>query len=103
MLVVAFLTSSCATCATFWKALGADNVGEGDPPLVVVTPDPTTEDRRQVARLAPGSTPVVMSSAGWIDWGVFGSPFFVVVADGLIVAEGVAADWDEMLALIPVR
>lgn len=106
-LVAAFLTSTCTTCGTFWTALGADPgaaaiPGAADrPAMVVVTPDPTTEDRRAVARLAPPSTPVVMSSEGWISWGVFGSPFFVVVADGMIVAEGVASDWDEMLALIP--
>lgn len=106
-LVVAFLTSTCTTCGTFWAALGADRSGGATaaggprPALVIVTPDPTTEDRRAVARLAPGSAPVVMSTEGWVDWGVFGSPFFVVVADGMIVAEGVASDWDEMLGLIP--
>jgi hypothetical protein len=100
--VVAFLTSTCTTCRTFWTALAADR-GAGGPgsPMVVVTPDPTTEDRRAVSRLAPASALVVMSTNGWIDWGVSGSPFFVVVADGIIVAEGVAHDWDGMLALIP--
>lgn len=112
-LVAAFLTSSCTTCGTFWTALGTDGGAAGapgvegateeaaSPAMVVVTPDPTTEDRRAVARLAPASTPVVMSTEGWIRWGVSGSPFFVVVADGMIVAEGVASDWDELLALIP--
>ncbi|MDQ2725413.1 MAG: hypothetical protein M3Y36_07955 [Actinomycetota bacterium] len=116
-LVAAFLTSSCTTCGTFWTALGTDGdpamgaVATGaagapateaaDPAMVVVTPDPTTEDRRALARLAPASTPVVMSTEGWIRWGVSGSPFFVVVADGTIVAEGVASDWGELLALIP--
>ncbi|MDQ2728550.1 MAG: hypothetical protein M3Y91_11960 [Actinomycetota bacterium] len=106
-LVVAFLTSTCTTCGTFWSALGDGRDGgtataaAATPPLVVVTPDPTTEDRRAVARLAPASAPVVMSTDAWIDWGVSGSPFFVVVADGVIVAEGFAHDWDQMLALIP--
>lgn len=107
-MMAAFLTSTCTTCGTIWTALGADRGGEttvsdgaATPALVVVTPDPTTEDRRAVARLAPAATPVVMSTEGWISWGVVGSPFFVVVADGVVVAEGVAADWDEMIALIP--
>ncbi len=105
-LVVAFLTSTCTTCGTFWAALGVDRSGATgaltpSPALVVVTPDPTTEDRRAVAGLAPASAPVVMSTDGWVSWGVFGSPFFVVVADGMIVAEGVASDWEEMLDLIP--
>jgi hypothetical protein len=101
--VVAFLTSTCTTCGTFWAALAADRGGGGaaGSPMVVVTPDPTTEDRRAVSRLAPASAPVVMSTDGWIDWGVSGSPFFVVVADGIVVAEGVAHDWAGMLALIP--
>jgi hypothetical protein len=106
-LVAAFLTSTCTTCGTFWTALAAEPNGDAAdadaprPALVVVTPDPTTENRRAVARLAPAVAPVVMSTDGWLSWGVPGSPFFVVVADGVIVAEGVASDWDEMLALIP--
>ncbi|MDQ6784871.1 MAG: hypothetical protein M3063_15840 [Actinomycetota bacterium] len=104
-LVVAFLTSSCLPCSTFWTALAADPGGaEGvasGPAMVVVTPDPSTENRQAVQRLAPASVPVIMSSQAWIDCGVSGSPFFVVVADGLIVAEGVAHGWAELLRLIP--
>ncbi len=100
-LVVAFLTSSCRTCQWFWKtpAVGAVVVDE-PPAVVIVTPDPTTEDRREVARLAPPAVPVVMSSETWFRWGVWGSPFFVVVAGGVIRAEGAASEGAALHALI---
>lgn len=102
-LVAAFLTSSCTGCGVFWAALAT--AGEGSQPVesavVVVTPDPATEDRRAVQNLAPPGLPVVMSTEGWLDYGVNGSPWFVVVADGVIRAEGVAHDWSELADLIP--
>ena len=100
-LVVAFLTSSCRPCQWFWKtpAAGAVVVDER-PAVVIVTPDPTTEDRREVARLAPPAVPVVMSSDTWFRWGVWGSPFFVVVVGGLIRAEGAAVEVHALHALI---
>lgn len=103
-LVVAFLTSSCRTCAVFWEALRAEggHSPHQGPTMAIVTPDATTENRREVQRLAPAGWPVVMSSEAWTAWDVWGSPFFVVVADGVIVAEGVAASWTELLDLIPV-
>lgn len=99
--VLAFLTSSCTTCATFWH--GATDTAGGPPFMMIVTPDPTTEDRREVARRAPGSLPVVMSTDTWLRFGVRGSPFFVMLADGLIQAEGVAMSWAELVEMIPDR
>jgi hypothetical protein len=104
-LVLAFLTSSCVACRPFWEGAGAASAGEpapGEvaPAMVIVTPDPETEDRGEVRRRRPDGLPVVMSTATWLTLGVGGSPFFVVVAGGRIRAEGFASSWAELLALI---
>ena len=39
--------------------------GAARPPLVLVTPSPTTESGREVAALATGAAPVLMSSEAW--------------------------------------
>lgn len=100
-LVAAFLTSSCEGCEVFWQPLAHGSDGQPASDLVVVTPDPTTEDRRAVATLAPPGRTVVMSTASWFDYGVRGSPWFAVVADGAICAEASAHTWAEILALLP--
>jgi hypothetical protein len=95
--VVAFLTSSCTSCRPFWAGTGG---GRGRSPLVIVTPDPETEDRSEVARRAPEGVPVVMSTATWLAYGVQGSPFFLVIGGGAVRAEGFASSWGELLTLV---
>ena len=71
---------------------------------MVVTPGAGTESRRGIAsRLAGGFGPqVVMSTEAWIAYGVRGAPWFVVVADGTVAAEGTAASLDELGALTAI-
>jgi hypothetical protein len=76
-----FLTSSCKPCQPYWEGLRADAS------IALITPDPTTEDRRRVARLAARSPhPVVMSTDGWMDYGVSKAPWLVIVSHGAVVA-----------------
>jgi len=89
-----FLSSGCDGCRPFLLA-AADPVGAGlttDEVVTVVTRDPEREDRDELAvHLGPGAD-VVMSSAAWADYRVFGPPFFVLV-DGpgrRVATEGVA-------------
>ena len=72
-----FLTSSCRPCRALWPALSA-----GD---LVVTPSPSTESRRAVARLAPGGVAVVMSSEAWFAFDPGPAPWRVVVSGGRVV------------------
>ncbi|MHB1533957.1 MAG: TlpA family protein disulfide reductase [Acidimicrobiales bacterium] len=97
--LLAFLTSSCRTCRPFWEAFASGTVGEVAP-VAIVTPDPSTESRRAVASLAPAGVPVAMASDAWLAYQVTGSPFFVVVVDGVIRAEGPAVTWEELGALL---
>ena len=100
--LVAFLTGGCTTCRPFWAGL-TDSVTLGKTlaglPVVVVTPDPGTESRRGLAARRRGDLRVIMSTEAWLDYGVRGAPWFVVVADGIVAAEGTAGSWAELRAL----
>lgn len=97
-LLLAFLTGSCQPCRSFWSELAQGR----DPgmPVVVVTPAPTTESPRGLARVAGDTTRVVMSSEAWLAYGVRGAPWFALVDDERVVAEGGAQSWGDLVALI---
>lgn len=102
--LIAFLSSGCLTCQVFWEAF-ADVRGLGLPDdvrLVVVTKDGAEESISVLRRLAPAGVPVVMSSAGWADYQVPGSPYFVLVdgAEGRVRGEGTGAHWDQVKNLL---
>ena len=95
-LVLLFLTSSCSGCRPLWD--GART--QWTDGVLLVTPSPSTESAKDVARLAPAGGEVVMSSEAWHAFGVTAAPWFAVVADGLIAAEGAApATWEQVAAL----
>lgn len=100
--LIAFLTSGCATCRGFWEAFRA---GPPDVPggarLVTVTRGSDGESPGAIAGLA-GSTPVVMSSELWEHYDIPYAPYFVYVSGpaGRVVGEGVAAEWEEVKALV---
>jgi hypothetical protein len=77
-----FLTSSCRPCQPYWGPFSARAS------VALVTPDPATEDRRRVAKLAAGSPhAVVMSSAAWLAYGVARAPWLVIVDRGTVVVD----------------
>jgi hypothetical protein len=102
--LLAFLSSTCLTCRSFWHDLGApDRLGL--PPgvrIVVVTKAVGDEDRPLVARLAPAGVTVVMSTEAWADYGVPVAPYFVLVDGpaGGVVGEGAAPTWERGRALM---
>ncbi len=102
--LLAFLSSSCLTCQTFWDAFArASDLGlPADVRLVIVTQDASDESISSLRRLAPAHVPLVMSSAAWVDYAVPGSPYFALV-DGVtrrIVGEGTGVAWDQVRALL---
>jgi hypothetical protein len=44
--------------------------------------------------------PVVASTAAWDGLDVPGSPYFVLVRDGVVVGEGSGASWPQVLTLL---
>jgi hypothetical protein len=92
-----FLTSSCAPCQAFW----AGEVPVPDLPVVLVTPSPSTESRRQVARLSAPDARVIMSSEAWHAYEVTLAPWLVVVQGGVIVGDAPAPNgWPEVASLV---
>jgi hypothetical protein len=82
-----FLTGSCKPCQAYWGPFTARA------PIALITPDPATEDRRRVAKLAGGSPhPVVMSTEAWLAYGVTKAPWLVVIDHGTVVADEPAPD-----------
>jgi hypothetical protein len=102
--LLAFLTSGCASCASFWNALGAPET-YGLPVEVrpvVVTKGPDFESPTDVSRLAPRQVPVVMSNEAWDAYEVPGSPFFVLV-DGRArrrIGEGTALQFQQVADMV---
>ena len=103
--LVAFLSSGCLTCATFWEAFAdpARRVLPGaDTRLVVVTKGPEAESPSRLAQLVPPGVVTVQSSAAWDDYDVPVSPYFLLVdgRDRRIVGEGAASSWDQVRDLL---
>jgi hypothetical protein len=96
--LLAFLSSGCTTCGRFWDGLARQRLPAGIR-LVVVTRDPSRERPSRVRALAPAGVTVVMSSPAYEDYGVPGSPYFVLV-DGAVRGEGVATTWAGLESLL---
>ncbi|MBV9660007.1 MAG: hypothetical protein JO337_02505 [Acidimicrobiales bacterium] len=84
--VVLFMTSTCRSCRPVWESFATH------PDVVVVTPDPATENRRKLRRLAGDRRRVIMSSAAWLDYVTGPAPWTVIVEDGTVVGNGVLRD-----------
>ena len=102
--LLAFLSSGCLTCAGFWEAIGDGPELDLPTParVVVVTKDAGEESESAIAELAPPGATVVMSSQGWRDYEVPGSPYFVHVEGptGRVVGEGTALTWAQVADLV---
>jgi hypothetical protein len=101
--LVAFLSSGCLTCRTFWDGLrtGAHEPMPGGTRVLVVTKDPQFESPSRLRDLAPDDVPVLQSSQAWGDYGITMSPYFVMVdADGEVRSEGAASSWEQVRSLL---
>ncbi len=102
--LLAFLSSGCTTCASFWEAFASVET-LGLPPrarLVVVTKGPADESISAVRALAPSDVTVVMSSEAWDAYEVPVVPYFVHVdgAAGEVVGQGAGSTWEQVASLM---
>jgi hypothetical protein len=102
--LIAFLSSGCSTCQGFWDVF-ADPTGTGLPDgvrLVVVTQGAGLESESAVRSVAPPGLPVVMSTEAWEQYGVPGSPYFVLVEGraGRVAGAGSAKAWQQVVRLV---
>jgi hypothetical protein len=99
--VLFFLTSSCYGCRALWDGFAARPRRPEDASVVLVTPSASTESAKKVVELDPGGLAVVMSSDAWHTYGVTSAPWCIVVAGGVVVADGTApASWNDVEALL---
>lgn len=100
--LIAFLSTGCGTCASFWNELGRGVALPADTRLVIVTRSGESESPADVAALAPPGVVTVMSSVAWDDYGVPVAPYFVLVdgASGVVIGEGAAHGWALVEAML---
>jgi hypothetical protein len=102
--LLAFLSSGCLTCRTFWDAFADAPALElpDDVRVVVVAKDPAEESLSTLRELAAPDLAVVLSSDAWSEYAVPGSPYFVLVdgATGYVRGEGTGMTWPQVLGMI---
>jgi hypothetical protein len=100
--LVAFLSSGCLTCKTFWDALqpGLRQALPGGARPVIVVKDSAFESPSRLRELAPSDLPVVMSSQAWGDYNIAMSPYFLFVSGGTVRSEGAASSWEQVSSLL---
>ncbi|MFP5321843.1 MAG: TlpA family protein disulfide reductase [Acidimicrobiia bacterium] len=110
--LLAFLSTGCSTCATFWQAFSEAGAAGGDPlprlglpaglRLVIVAKGPELESPGEVAALAPEGVLTIQSSQAWDDYRIPVAPYFTLVDGrrGVVVGEGAAASWERVRDLI---
>jgi hypothetical protein len=98
--VLAFLSSTCITCAPFWEEFAAGVALPENSRLVVVVQD--EDSTKKVRRLAGDELLVIASSEAWEEYGVPGSPHFAYVdgPSGKVTGEGTGETWDQVADLI---
>ncbi len=96
--LLAFLSSGCAGCGQFWDTLGPSRLAHRAR-IVIVTRGRDRERPGKLRSLAPEGAEIVMSSPAWEQYGVPGSPYFVLV-DGAIRGEGAAPTWPALASLV---
>jgi hypothetical protein len=96
--LLAFLGTGCATCETFWAGPGSERL-PANVRTVIVTRGEDRESPSRLRRMAAGDVPVVMSNDAFDDYGVSGTPYFVLVA-GSVRGAGVATSWRALVSLV---
>ena len=99
--LLAFLSSGCASCQTFWSELrdGVEMPTADTRPLVV-TKGPAAESPSRIAELAPSNMEVIMSDEAWDEFRVPLTPYFLLL-DGQanVIGEGSAPNWGHLMGL----
>jgi hypothetical protein len=96
--LLAFLTTGCVTCLTFWEALATEQLPGFR--VVVLTRGDEAESPGAVAELAPEGVTTLLSTQAWEDFGVPGAPYFIQVEQGRMVGEGVATSWEQLVRML---
>ena len=102
--LLAFLSSGCRTCGTFWSEFKSPvlDLGGEVTRLVIVAQDLAHDSESRLVELAPNGVRTVCSTAAWEAYGIPGSPYFVLI-DGRnrrVVGSGTATNWLQVRRLL---
>ena len=99
--LLAFLSSGCATCRTFWEELQTDlALPLPETRIVVVTKGSRAESPAKLRELASPTRTLVLSDEAWDAFQVPMTPYFVLIDEhGGVLGEGSARNWDHLLSL----
>ncbi|NYG06895.1 hypothetical protein BJ986_001382 [Phycicoccus badiiscoriae] len=97
--LLAFLTSGCSVCQTFWDEFQGPVDVPGDGDLRIIAKGPAEESSSSLRSLA-GDRDVIQSSGAWVDYDIPGSPYFVYVEGGVVTGEGSATTWGQVRDLM---
>jgi hypothetical protein len=102
-MLLAFLSTSCSSCAPFWESFVQDRMAINDRLVrtVAVTLGPEEESPTRAGKMSSSAT-IIMSSQAWRDYGVPGAPYFVLVdtGTGRVLGEGSAAQPAQLASLV---
>ena len=102
--LLAFMSSGCRTCASFWAEFGSSSldIGGETTRLVIVAQDPAHESESRLVELAPNGVRTVCSTSAWEAYGVPGSPYFVLVHGPTrrVIGSGTATSWPQVRQLL---
>lgn len=104
LVLVAFLSTGCGTCADFWSAFRHDSIEVSGRAvrLVIATRGLNSESPSAVHDLAPSNAVTIMSDEAFDDHGVAAAPYFMLVdgGSGQVIGEGAAASWVQLRTLL---
>ncbi len=101
--LLAFLTTTCLACQTFWDAFRDPDVSlPAHTRLIIVTKDRRHESRSRLRKIAPAHHDVVMSGDAWSSYQVPVAPYFVFIsgADAKVVGQGSAEQWHQLEGMV---
>ncbi len=98
--VLAFLSATCLSCATFWQELSSPDTAPRERRVIAVVQG--VDNLSRVRRLAGPDLLVVISDDAWLGYDVPGSPHFVLVdgPTGTVGGEGTGSSWAQVEALL---
>ena len=102
--LLAFLSSGCRTCQSFWDAFADPDLElpGANTRLVIVGQDPIHDSESALAELAPPGVRTVCSTEAWQAYEVPGSPYFILIdgASSQIIGAGSATTWEQVRGLL---
>ena len=99
--LLAFLSSGCASCRTFWRELDESvDLGPAEARVIILTKGPQSESPGKVRELGATNAPVIMADDAWESHHVPVTPYFLLIDDQrAVLGEGSAQSLEHLAGL----